>query len=65
MVAISDKKTFESKKTKLPSPIGGDDETTNNYTLEGKIKLFTSATTVTPITGVYSSTIYVLVKKKN
>ncbi len=58
IVAIENDTSFASESINQKSPIG---ESTTMHRLEGKIKLYTNQGTSTPLTGVYRSTIYVLV----
>lgn len=53
---------FDSSFVRQVSPLG---EETLVHSLEGKILLYTIAGTPTPLTGVYSSTIYVLVEQQD
>lgn len=51
---------FESEAIPQTSPLG---ETTTSQRLEGKIKIFTPVDTTTPLSGVYSSTIYFIIEQ--
>ncbi|HOE83702.1 MAG TPA: hypothetical protein PLK91_00645 [Sphaerochaeta sp.] len=48
-----------TKSITATSPIGG---TPTSHQLEGKVKLYTDATTVTPATGIYNSKIYFIIE---
>lgn len=56
---VSETNEFTSEAIPQHSPIGNEETTTHR--LEGKIKLYTEANEPTPVSGVYSSTIYVII----